>query len=103
MPMGIKRVRDGSTSCLATLKAIQQYARRDNTLLKVCMTAWPQQTKGKPSCPSLVWCYLHALLGPDTQGPPWGPFSHSCPKDAKFNFLKLSGIQNFYRGLKEGA
>lgn len=83
-------------SCLVSFKAIQQYTRRDNTLLKVCMTAGLDRVKEN----------LRVLLRSgvifmhhQSQTDPRGILSATAALELRclgFNFLKISGIQNFY-------
>lgn len=97
MLMGVKRVRDSSTSCLACLKAIQQGAQSDNILWKMPMTAGPgilQENLPVLLCSGVIfmhrWCQTHK--------DPCGILSATAAlvlQGLQFNFLKISGDPKF--------
>lgn len=82
MLMDIKRVKGSSTSCLACLKAIQQYARSDNTLLKMGMTAGPGRLK--ENLPAFFGLVLSScIVGPRHTRTPVGYFQPQLPWSCK--------------------
>jgi len=97
MLMDMKRVRDSFTSCLSSLTAIQQYAGRDNTLLKMCKTVGPDGLK--EDLPVLLWSGVIFMdHWSQTHKDPHGILSAIAAlelQSLEFNFLKISGIQSF--------